>query len=172
VRLTRGVCVFVATRAPNSCAHVNAGGTDNHLILVDLKPQGIDGARVQGVLDLVSITLNKNSVPGAAGCAARVCGWRHAVAGSWSLGHRGGRHTRQPLNPRRAPTSCPPCCARATTPAGDKSAMVPGGMRIGTPALTTRGFKEAEFVKVCLRACACMCVCSRVCSRVCAHVRC
>ena len=32
--------------------------------------------------------------------------------------------------------------------AGDKSAMVPGGMRIGTPALTTRGFKEADFVQV------------------------
>jgi glycine hydroxymethyltransferase len=32
--------------------------------------------------------------------------------------------------------------------AGDKSAMVPGGMRIGTPALTTRGFKEDEFVQV------------------------
>jgi len=40
------------------------GGTDNHLILVDLKPNSIDGARVQSVLDLVSITLNKNSVPG------------------------------------------------------------------------------------------------------------
>jgi glycine hydroxymethyltransferase len=61
---------------------------------VDLKPNGIDGARVQNVLDEVHITLNKNSVP------------------------------------------------------GDKSAMVPGGMRIGTPALTTRGFKEADFVKV------------------------
>jgi glycine hydroxymethyltransferase len=31
---------------------------------VDLKPNSIDGARVQSVLDLVSITLNKNSVPG------------------------------------------------------------------------------------------------------------
>lgn len=31
---------------------------------------------------------------------------------------------------------------------GDKSAMVPGGMRIGTPALTTRGFQEADFEKV------------------------
>jgi glycine/serine hydroxymethyltransferase len=31
---------------------------------------------------------------------------------------------------------------------GDKSAMVPGGMRIGTPALTTRGFGEAEFERV------------------------
>lgn len=71
-----------------------SGGTDNHLILVDLKPNGIDGARVQQVLDLVSITLNKNSVP------------------------------------------------------GDQSAVVPGGIRIGTPALTTRGFREADFVKV------------------------
>ena len=71
-----------------------SGGTDNHLVLVDLKPSGIDGARVQGVLDLASITLNKNSVP------------------------------------------------------GDTSAIVPGGIRIGTPALTTRGFQEADFVRV------------------------
>jgi len=71
-----------------------SGGTDNHLILVDLKPKGIDGARVETVLDMSFITLNKNSVP------------------------------------------------------GDKSAIVPGGIRIGTPALTTRGFVEADFVKV------------------------
>ncbi len=71
-----------------------SGGTDNHLILVDLKPSGVDGARVQSVLDLASITLNKNSVP------------------------------------------------------GDKSAIIPGGVRIGTPALTTRGFKEDDFVRV------------------------
>lgn len=71
-----------------------SGGTDNHLLLVDLKPSGIDGARVQTVLDLVSITLNKNSVP------------------------------------------------------GDKSAIVPGGIRVGTPALTTRGFREEDFKKV------------------------
>ena len=73
---------------------VVSGGTDNHLILVDLKPAGIDGARVQQLLDLVAITLNKNSVP------------------------------------------------------GDQSAVVPGGIRVGTPALTTRGFREADFVKV------------------------
>ncbi len=71
-----------------------SGGTDNHLILVDMKPSGIDGARVQTVLDLVSITLNKNSVP------------------------------------------------------GDKSAIVPGGIRVGTPALTTRGFTEEDFKQV------------------------
>ena len=71
-----------------------SGGTDNHLVLVDLRPKGVDGSRVQTVLDAVHITLNKNSVP------------------------------------------------------GDKSAMTPGGIRIGAPALTTRGFKEADFVKV------------------------
>lgn len=32
--------------------------------------------------------------------------------------------------------------------AGDKSAMIPGGVRIGTPALTTRGFLESDFDKV------------------------
>eukprot|EP00959_Pyramimonas_sp_CCMP1952_P002034 41643-Pyramimonas_sp.AAC.2 len=65
-----------------------SGGTDNHLVLVDLKPSEIDGARVEWVLDLAHITLNKNSV------------------------------------------------------AGDQSALNPGGIRIGTPALTTRGFME------------------------------
>mmetsp|Transcript_9757 Transcript_9757/g.29351 ORF Transcript_9757/g.29351 Transcript_9757/m.29351 type:complete len:498 (+) Transcript_9757:164-1657(+) len=71
-----------------------SGGTDNHLVLVDLNPNGIDGARVEQVLDLAAITLNKNSVP------------------------------------------------------GDVSAVVPGGIRIGTPALTTRGFVERDFVRV------------------------
>eukprot|EP00892_Ulva_mutabilis_P009226 jgi/Ulvmu1/6676/UM030_0007.1 len=71
-----------------------SGSTENHLVLVDLKPNGVDGSRVQQVLDEVHITLNKNSVP------------------------------------------------------GDKSAMTPGGIRIGTPALTTRGFGEADFEAV------------------------
>ncbi|KAK7092739.1 serine hydroxymethyltransferase, mitochondrial-like [Littorina saxatilis] len=73
---------------------VVSGGTDNHLVLVDLKPQGTDGARVERVLELGYITVNKN------------------------------------------------------TCAGDKSAMIPGGLRLGTPALTTRGFKEADFETV------------------------
>ncbi|KAL3498578.1 hypothetical protein ACH5RR_041310 [Cinchona calisaya] len=71
-----------------------SGGSDNHLVLVDLRPLGIDGARVEKILDMSSITLNKNSVP------------------------------------------------------GDKSALVPGGIRIGSPAMTTRGFTEQEFVSV------------------------
>merc|ERR1712167_95743 len=71
-----------------------SGGTDNHLLLVDLKPSGIDGARVESVLELASIALNKNTVP------------------------------------------------------GDKSAFIPGGIRVGTPALTSRGFEEAHFEEV------------------------
>lgn len=84
----------LATRLQQLGYTIVSGGTDNHLILVDLKPSGIDGARVQTVLDLVSITLNKNSVP------------------------------------------------------GDQSAVIPGGIRVGTPALTTRGFKEEDFERV------------------------
>ncbi len=74
---------------------VVSGGTDNHLMLVDLKSsKGVDGARLEEVCNRASITLNKNSVP------------------------------------------------------GDKSALVPGGVRLGTPALTSRGFKEADYVAV------------------------
>jgi glycine hydroxymethyltransferase len=71
-----------------------SGGTENHLVLVNLKNKGIDGSRVEKVLESVHIAANKNTVP------------------------------------------------------GDVSAMVPGGIRMGTPALTSRGFVEEDFVKV------------------------
>ncbi|KAF2283850.1 hypothetical protein GH714_016531 [Hevea brasiliensis] len=71
-----------------------SGGTENHLVLVNLKNKGIDGSRVEKVLEAVHIAANKNTVP------------------------------------------------------GDVSAMVPGGIRMGTPALTSRGFAEEDFVKV------------------------
>jgi glycine hydroxymethyltransferase len=72
-----------------------SGGTDNHLVLVDVKKShGIDGARVEKVLELASIATNKNTVP------------------------------------------------------GDKSALVPGGVRLGTPALTTRGMDEQNMATV------------------------
>ena len=71
-----------------------SGGTDNHLLLVDLKPSGIDGARVESVVEKANMAINKNTVP------------------------------------------------------GDKSAFIPGGIRIGTPALTSRGFEEAHFDEV------------------------
>ena len=71
-----------------------SGGTDNHLILVDLRDRGIDGARLERVLDLVSLTSNKNTVP------------------------------------------------------GDRSALKPGGLRIGSPAMTTRGMQEGDFERI------------------------
>lgn len=72
-----------------------SGGTDNHLILADLKTsRGIDGARVERILELACIASNKNTIP------------------------------------------------------GDTSALTPGGIRMGTPALTSRGFKEEDFAKV------------------------
>jgi glycine hydroxymethyltransferase len=71
-----------------------SGGTDNHLILADLKPHGVDGGRVERILELVGVAANKNTVP------------------------------------------------------GDRSALVPGGLRMGTPAMTTRGFNENDFVRV------------------------
>ncbi|VDM98094.1 unnamed protein product [Thelazia callipaeda] len=70
------------------------GGTDNHLCLVDLRPKGLDGGRVEHVLDLAHIICNRNTCP------------------------------------------------------GDQSALRPGGIRLGTPALTTRGLKEADFITV------------------------
>ncbi|XP_027071218.1 serine hydroxymethyltransferase 3, chloroplastic [Coffea eugenioides] len=87
-------CKALAERLFELGYNLVSGGSDNHLVLVDLRPLGIDGARVEKILDMASITLNKNSVP------------------------------------------------------GDKSALVPGGIRIGTPAMTTRGFTEKEFVSV------------------------
>jgi len=71
-----------------------SGGTDNHLMLVDLREKGVDGAKVEKLLDLANVTINKNTVP------------------------------------------------------GDKSAMVPGGIRMGAPALTSRGLMEKDFEQV------------------------
>ena len=73
---------------------VVSGGTDNHLVLVDLKNRGVDGARVERVLELVGVASNKNTVP------------------------------------------------------GDKSAMKPGGLRMGSPAMTTRGLLPEDFVRI------------------------
>ncbi len=71
------------------------GGTDNHLMLVDLRGMDISGKELQNRCDEVYITLNKNSVPG---------------------------------DPR--------------------SPFVTSGVRIGTPAVTSRGLVEADMAKV------------------------
>merc|ERR1711862_696274 len=69
-------------------------GTDNHLILWDLRPHGLTGGKVEKVCEAASISLNRNAVH------------------------------------------------------GDASALSPGGVRIGTPAMTTRGCTENDFKKV------------------------
>ena len=72
-----------------------SGGTDNHLMLVDLRGTDVTGKELQNRLDEVYITANKNTVPN------------------------------EPLSP-----------------------FVTSGVRLGTPAVTTRGFKEAEMDKI------------------------
>ena len=71
------------------------GGTDNHLMLVDLTPKKLTGKVAQNVLDEVNITVNKNTIPF------------------------------EPLSP-----------------------FVTSGIRLGSPALTTRGFKEDDMREV------------------------
>ena len=72
-----------------------SGGTDNHLMLVDLRPKEINGKEAQEVLDRAGITVNKNGIP----------------------------FDTYPI-------------------------FKPGGIRIGTPAVTTRGMKEEEMLDI------------------------
>ena len=74
---------------------VLTGGTDVHLVLVDLTPSGLDGQTAEDRLDAVGITVNRNAIP---------------------------------FDPR------PP--------------MNPSGLRIGTPALTTRGLVEDDMTEI------------------------
>lgn len=71
--------------------YVISGGTDNHLMLVDLRSKGVTGKEAQEALDEAGITVNKNAVP-----------------------------------------------------FDDKSPLITSGIRLGTPALTTRGMKEKD----------------------------
>jgi len=72
-----------------------SGGTDNHLMLIDLRSKNLTGKLAEEALIKADITINKNMVP-----------------------------------------------------FDTQSPMVTSGMRIGTPAITTRGFKEKEVIKV------------------------
>jgi glycine hydroxymethyltransferase len=74
---------------------ITSGGTDNHLMLVDLRPKDLNGKVAQEVLDQAGITVNKNAIP--------------------------------------FDTSSP---------------FKPGGIRVGTPAVTTRGMKEEEMLDI------------------------
>ena len=76
--------------------HVVSGGTDNHLILVDVKSTcGLTGKDAQELLDSIHITVNKNSIPN-----------------------------------------------------DTEKAMITSGIRIGSPAMTSRGLKENDFEKI------------------------
>jgi glycine hydroxymethyltransferase len=72
-------------------ARLVAGGTDTHLLLVDLSPKGLTGKAVEGYLDEIHVTVNKNAIP-----------------------------------------------------FDQQKPMVASGIRIGSPAVTSRGFGEAE----------------------------
>jgi len=74
---------------------ISSGGTDNHVLLVDLRPQGINGLEAQETLDKAAITVNKNAIP----------------------------FDTEPISKT-------------------------GGIRLGTPAMTTRGLREEEMMQV------------------------
>jgi Glycine/serine hydroxymethyltransferase len=74
---------------------ISSGGTDNHVMLVDLRPRGLTGLEAQTALDHAAITVNKNAIP----------------------------FDTEPITKT-------------------------GGIRIGTPAMTTRGMKEEEMMEI------------------------
>lgn len=92
------------------------------------QPKGIDGARVEKILDMGSITLNKNSVPG------------DFLSFPWCSQFSSVSPLKKYLLSLIGFTLLNSYCI------GDKSALVPGGIRIGMPAMTTRGFKEKDFL--------------------------
>ena len=85
----------LAARLAKLGHRIVSGGTDNHVMLVDLRPAGITGAEASEVLDKAAITVNKNAIP-----------------------------------------------------FDTESIMKTGGIRIGTPAMTTRGLREDDMMQV------------------------
>ncbi len=85
----------LATRLAMLGYRIVSGGTENHVMLVDLRPQEISGKQAQEALDLAGLTVNKNAIP----------------------------FDTMPI-------------------------MQTGGIRIGTPAATTRGMKEEEMMEI------------------------
>ena len=85
----------LATKLTDHGFELVSGGTDTHLILVDLTNKNVPGKQAQVALDKVGITLNKNTVP-----------------------------------------------------FDQRSPFDPSGIRLGTPAVTTRGMKEPEMEKI------------------------
>ena len=108
-----------------------SGGTDNHLLLVDLKPAGIDGARVE--------VRPRSISPASSGASDGL------LIAPCSDGPRPPRPSSTSRGPPQAVLERANVALNKNTVPGDKSALIPGGIRIGTPALTSRGFEEAHF---------------------------
>ncbi|MGN6031558.1 MAG: serine hydroxymethyltransferase [Thermomicrobiales bacterium] len=95
IRQVKANATAMADRFTAQGVKVISGGTDNHLMLVDVGSIGISGRKAERVLDTVGISTNRNTIPGET-----------------------------------------------------RSAMLASGLRIGSPAITTRGFGIDESVKV------------------------
>ncbi len=95
VQQVRKNAMVMAEEFVNRGYKVISGGTDNHLMLIDLRSKGISGKEAENTLIKADITINKNMVP-----------------------------------------------------FDDKSPFVTSGMRVGTAAVTTRGLKENDMLKI------------------------
>jgi glycine hydroxymethyltransferase len=85
----------LSARMTHNGYRIVSGGTDNHVMLVDLRPQKLNGKIAQEALDHAGITVNKNGIP-----------------------------------------------------FDTEKITLGGGIRIGTPAVTTRGMKEEEMMEI------------------------
>jgi len=85
----------LAARLTHNGYRITSGGTDNHVMLVDLRPRGLNGKLAQETLDHAGITVNKNGIP-----------------------------------------------------FDTEKITLGGGIRVGTPAVTTRGMKEEEMMEI------------------------
>ena len=94
-RQIRANAVTLASSLTTAGLRVVSGGTDNHLMLVDVRPLEVTGKQAEKALDAVGITVNKNTIP---------------------------------YDPQKAGTA--------------------SGIRVGTPAITTRGMREPEMERI------------------------
>jgi glycine hydroxymethyltransferase len=90
----RDMAQFLAIELMTRGFDIVTEGTDNHIVLVNLRNKNLTGSKIEYLCELVDISLNKNCI------------------------------------------------------AGDKNAMSPSGIRIGTPAMVTRGFDKEEFTRI------------------------
>ncbi|MEW5311249.1 MAG: hypothetical protein WDW38_002981 [Sanguina aurantia] len=121
-----------------------SGGTENHLMLLDLIGRDVTGKAAEEALGKAHITVNKalaNAM--AARGATLVSGGtsNHIVLVDLRPKGIDGSRVERILEVAHI-------AANKNTVPGDVSAMVPGGLRMGSPALTSRGFVEKDFVKV------------------------